>query len=486
MPKEYFSLAKACSLSEFSKTAKVHFLGVSGVAMAQLAVELSNRGYLVSGSDKEFYDPMGSLLRSSKVKLYTGYHHQNLDPDLDLVVIGNAVSYENEEVLDIEQRKVSYSLFPKLLYETVICGKHSIVVAGTHGKSTTSALGAVMLSKAGYDPSYFVGGIIPEVGKSLNVGEGNFSIVEGDEYDSAFFAKVPKFKFYKPNTLIITSLEFDHADIYNSIDDILAQFYDLASQMSSQDRIIICVDSDKTLDLAKKWQKELSAEIITYGTCSEAKIRLTKRKVQNTGQTFEIQGLTEEAITVNLKISGEYNALNSIAVISAAFFQGCELNKLVSAVSEFSGLKRRQEVRFVSDKYTLIEDFAHHPTAVRKTLAGIRELYPDSNLRVAFEPRSASSMRDVFQTDYESAFVSANEVCVCEVQNKKVDAQFNYLDVDRLAKNIQNANGIAFKNSVDISSHLISTLNPGDVIVVMSNGSFGGLIEKVLHELCSA
>ena len=252
--------------------------------------------------------------------------------------------------------------------------------------------------------------------------------------------------------------------------------------MSSEDRVIVCIDSDETSELAKKWEG-LGPEIITYGVSESAKIRLTNRRVDTSKQVFEIVGLVDESLKIEITISGEYNALNTISVIAAAYYQGCDLKKLASAISTFGGLKRRQEVRFSNDKYTLIEDFAHHPTAVKKTLAGIRELYPDSKLRVAFEPRSTTSMRDIFQDDYALAFVDADEVCICEVQSKKEDVDFNYMDVNKLAENMKGTKAKAFSSSDAIEKHLTSSLQEGDVILLMSNGSFGGLTDTLEEHL---
>ncbi|MEZ4754377.1 MAG: Mur ligase family protein [Bdellovibrionota bacterium] len=482
MPKDYFSVQNTTDLSALPADAKIHFIGVCGVAMAQLAVELAVRGYQVSGSDKEFYEPMGSLLKNSKVKLFQGYAAENISADVDLVLIGNAVSYENPEVAAVEARELAYSLFTKLLYETLIAGNHSIVVSGTHGKSTTSALAAHVLSKAGYEPSFFVGGIVPEFGKSLHLGSGEISVVEGDEYDSAFFAKVPKFSFYAPNTLIVTSVEFDHADIYTSYEAIEKEFTKLVASMSSKDRVIICIDSQQTNKLSKQWEG-LGPEIISYGINQSAKIRLAHRRINNFRQTFEILGLTAQPIKVEIGISGEYNALNAIAVITAAYYQGCDLKKLVAAISTFTGLKRRQEIRFANDKYILIEDFAHHPTAVKKTLAGLRELYPDNKLRVAFEPRSATSKLDIFQKDYISSFIDADEVCICEIVDKNENADKQYLDVHKLANEISDNKAKAFENPQAIADYLLSTLSTGDVLILMSNGAFGGIAEHIENQL---
>ena len=230
----------------------MHVIGVAGVAMAQLAVSLSERNFTVSGSDKDFYEPMGSFLRGSKVKLNQGYATSNIPEKVDLVVIGNAVSYENPEVQELERLGSPYTLFPKVLYELVLDHTRPIVVSGTHGKTTTSALGAFVLHQMGLNPGYFVGGACPDLPGSLAVGTGQFSVVEGDEYDSAFFAKLPKFHFYKPSILIVTSLEFDHADIYENVEAIEKEFDKLVGAMDRA-TIVVCTDSERLSRCAKRW-----------------------------------------------------------------------------------------------------------------------------------------------------------------------------------------------------------------------------------------
>lgn len=476
MPKSYFSVSNARSLSELAAGAHVHVIGVCGVAMAQLAIVLSEMGYKVSGSDKEFYEPMGGLLKGSSVVLHQGFSASNISPDAALVVIGNAVSYENVEVLETERIGVPYTLFPKLLYETVIAGGHSVVVSGTHGKSTTSAWAATVLEKVGLDPGYFVGGVARDLPFSLKRGGGKISVVEGDEYDSAFFAKVPKFTFYRPDTLIVTSIEFDHADIYPDLESIVSQFSALIGGMPNNSTVIACIDCPTVRREISCWRQNSPARVITYGEAPDAEVRITQAVESGEKQTVQIQAAWGKR-SFDTKLSGLYNARNAVAVLLAVTAQGVSWERAAVALAQFSGVRRRQEVRIESGGVVLIEDFAHHPTAVRETLRGIRARWPERRILAVFEPRSNTSRRKVFQRDYVEAFGAADAVILCEVTARSIDTSVELLSVPELAADItlSGTRAESLPNSAAIAARLDSEIKAGDVIVVMSNGSFGGL-----------
>jgi UDP-N-acetylmuramate: L-alanyl-gamma-D-glutamyl-meso-diaminopimelate ligase len=483
MPKEHFTVAKTTPLSQVPHGGAIHVIGVSGVAMAQLAVALTAKGYRVSGSDKEFYEPMGSFLRSSPVQICKGYAAENIPTDVALVVIGNAVSYSNPEVLSVEARGLPYTLFPKLLFETLISGKHSIVVAGTHGKTTTSALLSSVLTNCKEHPSFFIGGAVKEFAQSLTVdAAGTISVVEGDEYDSSFFAKVPKFSFYAPNTLIVTSIEFDHADIYRDVDEINGVFFSAISKMTAQDLIIACGDEPNLQAQIQRWKSDSKARVITYGVSAGCDAQLLTCQDRDGMQEVSVR-LPDSALkTFTLQLPGRYNALNALAVLLAVMHRGIDPTKVLAALPLFQGVKRRQDVRFESSRYTIVEDFAHHPTAVRETLAGIRARNADKRLIAVFEPRSNSSRRKVFQHDYVAAFQAADLVVLCDVLAKESDAHLELLNVRTLGEEITEQ-GVATVVQPDpdgVYNYLTSILTKGDVLLVMSNGSFGGLIEKLV------
>ncbi len=450
--------------------------------MAQLAVSLCEMGFVVSGSDKEFYEPMGSLLARSAVRICRGFDAANLASDVNLVVIGNAVSYGNPEVLAVEKRALAYTLFPRLLYDTVIAGRHSIVVSGTHGKTTTSAMGAFVLSRLGMDPGYFIGGIAHDLEQSLRRGNGKVSIVEGDEYDSAFFAKVPKFTFYAPDTLIITSVEFDHADIYPDLESINAQFSALVTSRKKDGYVIACADDLNLKDLVASWRGQACCPLITYGEAPTADWRLSEVHEQGEFQSAVVRGPNGECFTLSLRLPGTYNLKNALSVLLALEHAGAPRSGILTALKEFRGVRRRQELRADAGGIVVIEDFAHHPTAVRETLNGLRARFPQRRLLAVFEPRSATSRRRVFQEQYVEAFSSAGEAILCRVAARSLDQDQALLDVDELAQAIA-ASGVparALPDATQIAEYLRTAMRRGDVMVIMSNGSFGGLIDTLV------
>lgn len=474
----YFSIANASSLQQVPAGGRVHVIGVCGVAMAQLALTLHELGYKVSGSDKEFYEPMGGLLRRSSITLHEGYRAENISGDEALVVIGNAVSYGHPEVSEVERHGLKFTLFPKLLHDLAIRGRHSIVLAGTHGKSTTSAMAAATLARMSRDPSYFVGGVVRDLPKSLHIGNGDVSVVEGDEYDSAFFAKVPKFSFYAPDTMLITAIEYDHADIYPSLAAIEAQFEGAIQALPSTATVICCVEQENLRSLAARWSREARGKVITYARNSGAQNLVSEIR--------ESQGVLHAKLLLDdgsqhelrLKVPGAHNALNALGVVLALRSYGVEVEQAVALLGEFIGVKRRQEVVAAHGGVTVIDDFAHHPTAVHETLSGVRSRYPSSRLVAVFEPRSNTSRRKVFQEAYVRAFQAADQVLLCNVTARSIDPLDQLLDVATLGREIasQGAACRTFPDATAIFETLQRELKPGDVVVVMSNGGFGGLV----------
>jgi UDP-N-acetylmuramate: L-alanyl-gamma-D-glutamyl-meso-diaminopimelate ligase len=458
--------------------------------MGQLAIAMSERGFDVSGSDREFYEPMSSLLKKSGIKTYEGYRADNIRKDADIVIIGNSVGYTNPEVAVVEEYKLPYTLFSKALAELIIDGRHSIVVTGTHGKTTTTALGASVLTRLGAHPSYFIGGQALGLEKSLVRGEGNFSIVEGDEYDSAFFAKTPKFHFYLPNTVIITSIEFDHADIYSSLDQIKAEFTKLLQNLPQGSHVVGCIDNPNVEEvISGVIRSRGDLKVTTYGSKSGADLYIKDRTLLNKGsQEIVIEDKKGKSYTIDFPMLGGYNALNAVAILAALLPFGFKEHDLIAAFSEFKGTKRRQEVIFNRDGITVIEDFAHHPTAVSETLSGIAERYPSGRLIAVFEPRSNSSRRLVFKDAYSQAFSNAAKVILMEVARRESDKDLQLLSSAELASNIEEK-GVPAQSfdSVDtILGVLMKDAKPGDVIVLMSNGSFGGLPQRLTQALDQA
>lgn len=455
--------------------------------MAQLAVELTKQGFLVSGSDKDFYEPMGSLLRNSSVTLFQGYKAENVPPIVDLVVIGNAISYENPEAQVVEQRNLRYTCFPKILHETIISGKRSVVVSGTHGKSTTTALIASTLLKLGGQPSYFVGGIAQDLPMSLARGEGAYSVVEGDEYDSAFFAKVPKFSFYHPDICIINAIEYDHADIYPDVESIVKEFRTMVQKMPSNGTALCCIDYPHVESLVQELRGKVACRLVTFGCRGDADISIVERKQEGLTQRVTAKTPTEGEFSFSIPLSGVYNAKNALITIVVAMMGGYSLAEASGAVSTFKPVKRRQEVRYDKNGVTLIEDFAHHPTAVHETLAGIREAFPSRRIWGVFEPRSNTSRRKVFQEAYINAFSKADEVILNQVAAREIDANLELIDVETLTSQISERGTPArcLADAKAIEEFLMRNIGNNDVIVLMSNGAFGGLPQSLERALSS-
>ncbi|RMG44737.1 MAG: UDP-N-acetylmuramate:L-alanyl-gamma-D-glutamyl-meso-diaminopimelate ligase [Candidatus Dadabacteria bacterium] len=486
MTSTYFHVDKITSLASMAQGARIHFIGVCGVAMAQLAVLLSERGYRVSGSDRDFYEPMGSLLRSSAVELYRGYSEKNISRDIDLVVIGNVAAATHPEVEALKALELNYTILPALLYESIIDGRQSFVIAGTHGKSTTTAMLAWAFEKTGLKPSYFVGGIVNGLSKSLNMGSGPYSVVEGDEYDSAFFAKIPKFHFYKPDVLIITSLEFDHIDIYQNLEQIISQFEILLESVSKRTgRVILCLDDQNLCRLYKTWKKRYPLKFTTYGESPGADYRLIQAGRRDQNQFARVRTDAGEEFEYQLTIPGRYNLKNALSALIALEEAGVERSSGVSALAQFRGVKRRQELKYVSDRIIVIEDFAHHPTAVRETVRAIKEAYPDRRVVAVFEPRSTTSRRKIFEDDYVKSLLEADIVLLKEAERKPIDKDLELFSAADVAEKLtfRGVSAEAYRDTEEIKENIINIAGERDLVLIMSNGSFDNLTDSLVNAL---
>jgi UDP-N-acetylmuramate: L-alanyl-gamma-D-glutamyl-meso-diaminopimelate ligase len=477
MTPEYFSRAQIHRIHDIPPESLIHVIGVSGVAMAQLAMLLAAQGYRVSGSDTEFFDPMGALLRASPVQLFSGYDRSHIAADVACVVIGNAVGRSNPEVLEVEERGLPYTIFPAALADLCIGDRHSIVVCGTHGKTTTTALGAVALKETGYDPSYFVGGEVIDLPASLHAGSGRWSIVEGDEYDSAFFAKIPKFLFYRPTTMILTSIEYDHADIYSDLTAVEAAFDSGVALLRDENVLVACSDDPGVERLIGRWRGR-GPRVVTYGTSPEASVHFSAQVGAESGnhQHVVVRGMRGD-YDFRLSLPGLHNARNAVGMLTALEAVGLDPVASSRALQTFRGVKRRQQVR-VAEPVTLIEDFAHHPTAVRETIAAIRSWYPHRRLIAVFEPRSNTSRRKVFEQSYAEAFDQADRVLLSAVTARERDKDVELMDTEALARQIR-VRGVtcdARGSASLIAQTLEGEMANGDVVLVMSNGGFGGLL----------
>ncbi len=452
--------------------------------MGQLAVALQTAGYSVSGSDKEFYEPMGSFLANQSINLLRGYQTSNITPDLDLVVIGNALSYGHPEILEVERLGIPYTCFPRALYESIIAGKHSIVVCGTHGKTTTTTMITSILLSAGLDPSYFIGGVVPAFPTSLHNGKDNYAVIEGDEYDDAFFSKRPKFTHYAAETCIINAIEFDHADLYENLEAISKEFDQLVLGLPAKATVLACLDFPEVERLYEQWHGSAKCKLISYGEHPKADYRIIKLEQQELRQLITIQPPQGDLIHLELPVAGNYNARNACASLLACQNNKISLSSIQQGLKNFISAKRRQELRYKSNEVLIIEDFAHHPTAVKEVIAAVKAAFPDRRLTAVFEPRTNTSRRKVFEEAYLEAFATADAVILCEVTSLSIDQGHELLSVTELANRI-NSNGtpaMALPDAASIQHELVKNVGTHDVVLIMSNGSFGGLIDKLLKE----
>ncbi|HEY0049852.1 MAG TPA: UDP-N-acetylmuramate:L-alanyl-gamma-D-glutamyl-meso-diaminopimelate ligase [Pyrinomonadaceae bacterium] len=465
-----------------------HLIGICGTAMASLAGMLQARGHKVTGSDQNVYPPMSTQLESLGIEIINGYKAENADVGADCTIVGNTISRGNAELEEVLNRKLLYRSQAEIVKEEFVRGRRSLVVAGTHGKTTTTSIAAWVAEVGGLNPSFLVGGIVQNFGASFRVSESDFFVIEGDEYDTAYFDKKPKFMHYLPEIAVVNNIEFDHADIYRDITEIKFAFSRLMNLVPGNGRLIVGVDSPIAREVLDEMRGRLFTQIETFGTTDEAKWQA--RDIDFSGDVTRFAVFKEGAVWGEFEthLIGEFNVRNCLAVIIAADAWGISKEKINEAFRTFKSVKRRVEVRGVERGVTVIDDFAHHPTAVEETLKALRTKYADSRLVAVFEPRSWSSRLAVFQEPYRKAFNYADYVIIAGVYNtSKASELGKVLDVDELVKDIkrQNKTALAFADADAIVEHLAPELKEGDVVAIMSNGGFGGIHDKILNVLKS-
>lgn len=482
MPKDYFQIENCTAIDSLEPNARIHFIGVCGVAMGQLAATLASNGFRVSGSDKAFYEPMGSYLNNSNIKIFDSYSKNNITDEIDLVVIGNVISYGHEEVTEVEEKKINYTFFSQLLYEYLIKETTAVSVCGTHGKTTTTALITQLFINIDKKPSYFIGGVVPGLEKSLEKTDSEYSVVEGDEYDSSFFAKVPKFKFYHPKICIINAIEFDHADIYNSIDDIKKEFDDLIYSLPSDGVAIVCSDFTEVNNKVIEWKENAKCKVISFGENTNCDYIITDRKYINYNQIVSVNSENKK-FKFTIPLIGLFNARNALAAFIALKNLNFDDDEIINSLPNIECVKRRQEIFLSNDTDVFIEDFAHHPTSVKEALKTVREVYPDHKIVALFEPASNTSRRKIFKNSYLESFSYADEVVLLRPAAKKSDDTVEQFSLDEFVESLINNGTKAsfYKSSSDIISALTSLRDKEKTIfIMMSNSSFDGLKEKIL------
>ncbi len=462
---------------------RFHFIGICGTAMATLAAMLKRKGFDVRGSDQDVYPPMSEFLAGEGIPVMVGYHPDHITGDIDIVVVGNAISRGNAELEEVLDRKIRYCSLPEAIREYFLWGACSIVIAGTHGKTTTTALTGWVLTHGDLDPTVLVGGIarnFGEGGSSYRLGRGRDFVIEGDEYDSAFFDKTAKFLKYLPDIAVVNNVEFDHADIYADFDAVKVAFRRLVNLVPRHGLLLVGADSGAACEVASR----AVSPVQTFGTGEGVDWQAHDLEAVGAGTRFRVRRGGAPFGDFAVPLVGAHNVRNALAAIAVATHVGLSAGRIGDALAQFKGVKRRLEVVGVAGGVTVVDDFAHHPTAVAETLAGVRASNPDARLWAVFEPRSASSCRRIFQQDFANAFAAADEVIIAPVFRSTLPEP-ERLSVPQLVRDL-NARGTRAREAAsldDIIEAIVREHRPGDLVVLMSNGGFGGIHRKLLQAL---
>jgi UDP-N-acetylmuramate: L-alanyl-gamma-D-glutamyl-meso-diaminopimelate ligase len=462
---------------------RIHLVGVAGTGMGSFAGLLKAAGYDVTGSDQNVYPPMSDMLIRWGVQTMTPYSAENLDRARpDLVVIGNVIRRENPEAAAVRERGLPQMSFPAAFGSLILEGRHSCVVAGTHGKTTTSALLAHVLVEAGTDPTFLVGGVTLNAESNFRYGTGPYVVVEGDEYDTAYFDKGPKFLHYRARTALLTSVEFDHADIYRDMAHYESAFERFAATIPPDGTLVVCASYPNAERIARE---HCRGRVRTYALRGEAGYTARELRFDRAGAHFVIAGSDGTQTDVLLPMSGEQNVENAIGVFATAMSLGLPADAVIRAFATFRGVRRRQEERGELDGVLVIDDFAHHPTAVRHTIEGIRARYAGRRLLAVFEPRSNTSRRNIHQQAYMDALRPADRVYLRVPEpHDKVPAG-EQLDVSDIVDALKGAGVEAFCTLAvpELVDRVAEDARAGDVVLVMSNGAFGGFVPTLLERL---
>ncbi|MBI2606223.1 MAG: hypothetical protein HYW49_09110 [Deltaproteobacteria bacterium] len=460
---------------------RIHVLGVAGTLMAPFAAFLRSKGVTVTGSDQNIYPPMSDVLKGAGIEVFAPFAAANLEKAKpDLVIVGNVVRKTNPEMEAVTATGIPYMSLPAALEKMVLPGKHPIVIAGTHGKTTATSMMAWMLECLGERPSFFVGGVARNFPESFRVTDSKYMAIEGDEYDTAFFDKVAKFTHYLPKDVILTSVEYDHADIYPDMNSVIAAFTRLAQLVPATGYFIACAETETPMRIAHR----ANAQVLTYGFAEGVDSRATHIEFSAEGAAFRWH-YGNDTHKVKLAAPGHHNVLNALGCLTLCAARGLDLEKSIAALATYKGVKRRQEIFGQAAGVTLIDDFAHHPTAVRETLTAIRAKHPCARLVACFEPRSATSRRRIFQQAYAESFDAADLVFIAKPYDQSAINPREQFSSDELLADLK-ARGKRAKllsTSTAGIKDLAGDLRSGDVLLVMSNGGFDGLLPKLLELL---
>jgi UDP-N-acetylmuramate: L-alanyl-gamma-D-glutamyl-meso-diaminopimelate ligase len=471
-----------------SQPKHVHVIGIGGSAMAPLAGMLREHGYRVTGSDSAVYPPASTLLESLGIAYNNAFDASHLQPAPDLAVIGNVIARGNPELEEVLDRRIPYRSLPEILEEVFLPGKHSIVVSGTHGKTTTTAMLAWIFHVAGKRPNFLVGGVADNFGKSYGLGGGEEFILEGDEYETAFWDRGPKFFHYHPDDLIVTSLEYDHADIYADFEVYQLAFRRLVNLVPRRGRVVIWGDTEQSGPALRRAAEKAFCPVETYGFAAKNGWVASRFGFEGDLMKFRVEQHGAFFGEFSVTATGKHNALNAMAAMAVAHGRGIKAAQIAEALATFRSVKRRMDVKGEIGGVLVVDDFAHHPTAVKATIEAARGRWPGRRLWAILEPRSNSMRRKVFQEALPQALALGDRVILGGVFRAQQLGDENRLDPETVAASVRalGKDARVFSGSDTIADHLASEARSGDLLLIMSNGSFDGLCEKLLKRLKEA
>jgi UDP-N-acetylmuramate: L-alanyl-gamma-D-glutamyl-meso-diaminopimelate ligase len=468
-------------ITSMTKPRHIHLIGICGTAMASLAGMLQERGFRVTGSDAAAYPPMSTFLETLGIPVAQPFAESNLDPRPDLVVVGNALSRGNVELERVLDERIPFCSLPQILHDEFLVGKEVLVVAGTHGKTTTTSMLAWIFETAGLQPSFLIGGIAENFGRSFGLGDGKHFILEGDEYDTAFFDKGPKFLHYFPDSVILTSVEFDHADIYKDLDAVETAFKRLVNLVPRRGRSV-AFDSGESID---RCLQKAFCPVEHYGSSVCAGWRIVNLKLEEERTSWSVLREGKPWADFEFPLGGEYNVWNATAAAALAANYKIPKDVIAKALQTFRSVKRRLEVKAEINGITIIDDFAHHPTAIEQTIHALRARYPQSRLWVVLEPRSNTMRRNVLQDALARSLSLADQVVIAAIFKSEAIPEPERLDLNRVIGDIQQrGKQVRILADADAIVNMIAPeLRERDVVAILSNGGFGGIYEKLPQRL---
>lgn len=462
---------------------RVFLIGICGKGMGALGELFVQAGYDAQGSDAAAYPPMSTRLVSLGIPIREGYDAANLQPPPDLTIVGNACTPTHEEAAFARENGLAQASFPEALAHYFLDGRRPVIVAGTHGKTTTTGLATHIFKSAGLDPGFLIGGVMVGHEATSAVGGGSHFIVEGDEYDSAYFDKRPKMWLYRPKIGIVTSMEFDHADIYDDWEDYQNAFRTFVAKIPKDGLLVLNGDDPNVRQLANY----TLASVVFVGHGSKNDVFADGIRLEQGGQQFTIRSKAHSSFDAFLPLGGAHNRFNALCVAAVALNEGITPEQVIEGLGSFQGMKRRQEVRGEFNDVLVVDDFAHHPTAVEGTIQAVKERWPGRRVVAVFEPRSNSSRRKLFETPYGKAFDGADLVFISSPPLRHNDDSADFLDPNVVAQLVDSrgTQATAHAGAAELLPHLLDEIEPGDLILTMSNGSFDGLVESLIHALDS-